>query len=536
MSLVKCPECGKEISDTVKACPNCGVKIKKMKKKTPRKKKIIVVAVCGIVLILALGMGITTVYLSSPVMKFQRELSNFNYEGAKEILRQDIASNQNEYTKAKKEAVSIMNGTLDNYAKGKASYDDCKEVKQFVTENFSDVNNNDYQKLLDDMKLSKSSYDAATSKQNEKEYIDAIMYYGNVKKEDTEHYKNAKKNIQTCKNKYKDDIISQLQANENSDTPEKEFSAIAKKISQTDWVKSDEEISKELSKLSEIVKKNIITKADSLAETHKYSDAINYINENLTEEYLKSDEIKEKVASLKKILVRDIIKKSDKYIAQGKLKNASKLLKKNLSYDVDNALEQKLKGVNKEIKKGAVKEFRTLKKQVTVGYDSVDKTYQIVGKGYSTDYVNVSNSTNVEARVYVHKEDKTSSFLLAFGFQQENFIFTDSITITDGKYNTGLAVNYVDLKTEIHIGEISEWVMFIDTSTYDKFYSVDAPSLDSDSIDVIDALTSSKKVTIRFCGEGKRDHVVTASEKKNIKNIRRMYELLQKYPELYKEF
>ena len=24
MALIKCPECGKEISDTAKQCPNCG--------------------------------------------------------------------------------------------------------------------------------------------------------------------------------------------------------------------------------------------------------------------------------------------------------------------------------------------------------------------------------------------------------------------------------------------------------------------------------------------------------------------------------
>lgn len=29
MSLIKCPECNKEISDTVKTCPNCGYKIKR---------------------------------------------------------------------------------------------------------------------------------------------------------------------------------------------------------------------------------------------------------------------------------------------------------------------------------------------------------------------------------------------------------------------------------------------------------------------------------------------------------------------------
>lgn len=31
MSLINCPECNKEISDTVKICPNCGYKIRKRK-------------------------------------------------------------------------------------------------------------------------------------------------------------------------------------------------------------------------------------------------------------------------------------------------------------------------------------------------------------------------------------------------------------------------------------------------------------------------------------------------------------------------
>ena len=30
MALIKCPECGKEISDKAKTCPNCGCPIKKI--------------------------------------------------------------------------------------------------------------------------------------------------------------------------------------------------------------------------------------------------------------------------------------------------------------------------------------------------------------------------------------------------------------------------------------------------------------------------------------------------------------------------
>ena len=32
MSMIKCPECGKEISDNALACPNCGYQLHKKKK------------------------------------------------------------------------------------------------------------------------------------------------------------------------------------------------------------------------------------------------------------------------------------------------------------------------------------------------------------------------------------------------------------------------------------------------------------------------------------------------------------------------
>ena len=47
MALINCPECGREISDTVKQCPNCGF-ILKVKKKRSKMSKIIasVISVC----------------------------------------------------------------------------------------------------------------------------------------------------------------------------------------------------------------------------------------------------------------------------------------------------------------------------------------------------------------------------------------------------------------------------------------------------------------------------------------------------------
>lgn len=47
MALIKCPECGKEISDTVEQCPHCGYSLKKKKDKN-----IIVKTAIGVIVVL----------------------------------------------------------------------------------------------------------------------------------------------------------------------------------------------------------------------------------------------------------------------------------------------------------------------------------------------------------------------------------------------------------------------------------------------------------------------------------------------------
>ena len=58
MALIKCSECGKEISDTSKRCINCGAKIKKQRKKLSKKKKLIISFV-GLVIVIV---GIVSFY------------------------------------------------------------------------------------------------------------------------------------------------------------------------------------------------------------------------------------------------------------------------------------------------------------------------------------------------------------------------------------------------------------------------------------------------------------------------------------------
>lgn len=55
MALIKCPECGKEISDQAKTCPNCGYKLKRHLKLNIKNRKIYINIACGAAVVVCIG-------------------------------------------------------------------------------------------------------------------------------------------------------------------------------------------------------------------------------------------------------------------------------------------------------------------------------------------------------------------------------------------------------------------------------------------------------------------------------------------------
>lgn len=62
MALIKCPECGKEISNKVKKCPNCAYSLKKNKFDFKKNKKVIIILILLFILIIG---GIISFYIYS---------------------------------------------------------------------------------------------------------------------------------------------------------------------------------------------------------------------------------------------------------------------------------------------------------------------------------------------------------------------------------------------------------------------------------------------------------------------------------------
>ena len=69
MSLISCPECGKEISNTAKICPNCGLKLKQVK--IPKK---LIITLIASFLIVVLG---TSIIFLSQKPNYEKALEEF---------------------------------------------------------------------------------------------------------------------------------------------------------------------------------------------------------------------------------------------------------------------------------------------------------------------------------------------------------------------------------------------------------------------------------------------------------------------------
>lgn len=100
MSLIKCPECGKEISDKAATCPNCGHPIQSKINKHP-KWVIVLAAICGIIALFVCISAFLDLKKAGSVGKANKE-TDASFDSKAEITETDISSeSKTEITEAK---------------------------------------------------------------------------------------------------------------------------------------------------------------------------------------------------------------------------------------------------------------------------------------------------------------------------------------------------------------------------------------------------------------------------------------------------
>lgn len=83
MALIKCPECKKEISDTIKKCPQCGYQIKPGfdSKKFIKEKKVFIAIASFLIVVIIIGY---TIYSNQDSIKLKKFLTNHGYTCSKD--------------------------------------------------------------------------------------------------------------------------------------------------------------------------------------------------------------------------------------------------------------------------------------------------------------------------------------------------------------------------------------------------------------------------------------------------------------------
>lgn len=211
MALIKCPECDKEISDTVKVCPGCGYKFKKAKKikvSIGKKKKIIVMIVFA-ALLFATGGFLSFKYYFIPLGNYNAAndlVDNHKYDEAiEEFKKLDGFKNSREkvlethYKKAEYflESNSYKGAVSEFEAAGKYkdALDRVKATKYLWAENATLDEAVTLYEELGDYKNSKAKLVAVKEKQNEKIAIEKISHAYALCVSDTTKMATDKKSI-----------------------------------------------------------------------------------------------------------------------------------------------------------------------------------------------------------------------------------------------------------------------------------------------------------------------------------------------------
>lgn len=244
MALVKCPECGKEISDKADECvhcgfvlrvqdiktetiicPECGVELKKgvsvcgecgcpvinQKKKQLKPNKKIIITLLLILGIVAIAFAINFFMVNSdPVKKYISLFNSNEVEEAMSVYDSQIASSDEMVKMLIDEQNIEMDEIYQQFVDKKVEYDDSiKEISKYINFEPSEKYANKIKGKIDILNTSRKSYEEAQkAEQNDIEL--AIKKYKAVVNDD-ESYKDAQAKIYELETTYKSQLLSEAQ-------------------------------------------------------------------------------------------------------------------------------------------------------------------------------------------------------------------------------------------------------------------------------------------------------------------------------------
>lgn len=224
---MKCPKCNTENSEESLFCNKCGEKLlhnnsemlnqdnkSEGRSNLLKNKKIIIPSTIILALVIALVLVFS--YLNNPMLQFEKNIKNNNYADAMSLYNEEIkgkSDDENETLLFLKDEITEIQNSFKNkkidYDKAKLRLETIKNTKlvsQEVNTALMDINQ------LNDSRIAFAKAEEFIKENN---YIDGIREYVKVIEED-ENYKSAQKQLEKIKENYKTDILKKVEESANS--------------------------------------------------------------------------------------------------------------------------------------------------------------------------------------------------------------------------------------------------------------------------------------------------------------------------------
>lgn len=192
MALIKCPECGKGVSDTIKTCPHCGYKIKRGHKERNKhnNKRIFIGVVCILLIFTIIGL------VKSKFLHYEiaiKEYNDQNYEAAKNTM---------EKLSGYKDADDITNQC--NYNLGKEAFEN-QEYEKCI-ELFQNVYGVEDTYIY----IDRAKYGLANDMIKDKKFVEAFELLCTVNKDNLTSKDDLNEALKTCVDNDLDDLTIEI--------------------------------------------------------------------------------------------------------------------------------------------------------------------------------------------------------------------------------------------------------------------------------------------------------------------------------------
>ncbi|MFQ9515721.1 MAG: double zinc ribbon domain-containing protein [Eubacterium sp.] len=235
MAIIKCPECGKEISDQAETCIHCGKQIKKEntivciecgtclsvndavcpkcgcpvnstiknnKKKKPAK-KIIIAGAAAILVCVVVILSVNLIQNSNPVKKYLALVNDDKKDEAVEVYEEKIKDDEELLKELSQQEKKNIDEIYTKYLNEKEDYDNTiKQLNKYLKYENSKTYADDIIKKVNNLKESRDIYQKAVNLEAQNDIEGAIGDYGEVIKEDP-NYEEASKKVSKLSEDYK---------------------------------------------------------------------------------------------------------------------------------------------------------------------------------------------------------------------------------------------------------------------------------------------------------------------------------------------